>query len=106
MKTYVKVTYVAINSDGKPIMTANTFDDLRKGLDEYYGIGTTDIDNAVCLGWYPYITKYGDDYEGCYEYKHVIPWSDRIEERVDEIKVYCTDYHPHTIYSRDDLDND
>ena len=35
MGTRVKVTYVALNEYGKPIMSANTSDDLRKGLDDY-----------------------------------------------------------------------
>ena len=35
----IKVTYIAIDSDGhKPIMTAETLTDLKKGLDEYYEI--------------------------------------------------------------------
>lgn len=96
MGTRVKVTYVAINSDGhKPIMTASTFEDLRAGLDDYYAVNRGE---GECLGWYPYNTKYPDDYEGHYKYT----WKNVIRNEViietDEIKVYCIDYHPYTTY--------
>ncbi len=39
-RTYIKVTYVALTQWGKPIATAHTEEDLKAGIDEYYGIGT------------------------------------------------------------------
>lgn len=54
--TRVKVTYVAMDLDGhKPIMTASTFEDLRVGLDDYYGVHK---DQAECWGFYPSESKY------------------------------------------------
>ena len=97
MSTHIKVTYVALNEDGnKPIMTANTFENLLNGLNEYYGVGKDE--SAECLGFRPYNTKYPDDYEGYYEYKYIVKQHDNtIDEYIDKIKVYCVDYHPHTV---------
>jgi hypothetical protein len=96
----IRVTYVAIDEDGnKPILSAESFEDLKRGLDEYYGIGKTD---AKCLGFNTYITKYPDEYEGYYEYRYtnrVRNFStDEFEtvEGTDTIRVYCIDFYPHT----------
>ena len=92
--TRVKVTYVAMN-DYKPITTADSFDNLRKAIDDYYAV---DRGEAECLGFHPYHSKYPDDYEGHYKYT----WKNVIRNEViietDEIKVYCIDYHPYTTY--------
>lgn len=85
----IKVTYIAIDCDGhKPIMTAETFTDLKKGLDDYYEIDKT---NAECLGFFPYESKYPDEYEGYYKYKYHM-----IKEYIDKIKVYCVEFFPTT----------
>ena len=68
MGTRVKVTYIA-TSDGVPIVSASTFDNLRKGLDDYYAIDRTP---AKCLGFVPYETKYPDEYEGHYTYSYPV----------------------------------
>ena len=93
MATRVKVTYVALNEYGKPIMSASTFDDLRKGLDDYYAVDRTE---AKCLGFVPYYSKYPDVYEGHYTYSY--PSYDEKTTELDVIKVYCIDYFPHTVY--------
>lgn len=95
MGTRVKMTYVAVNEYGRPIISASTFDDLRKGLDEYYAVDRTD---AKCLGFIPYETKYPDEYEGHYSYSYSTITRDVKHTDVDVIKVYCIDYFPHTIY--------
>ena len=92
MATRVKVTYVAV-SDGAPIVSAGTFDDLRKALDKYYAVGKTD---AQCLGFVPYNTKYPDEYEGHYTYSY--PSHDEKSTDLDVVKVYCINYYPHTVY--------
>ena len=92
MATRVKVTYIAI-SDGVPIVSASTFDDLRKGLDDYYAVDRTD---AKCLGFVPYETKYPDEYEGHYTYSY--PSHDEESTELDVVKVYCINYYPHTVY--------
>jgi len=101
MSTYIKVTYVALDNDGnKPIMTANTFENLLKGLNDHYGIGKDE--SAEYLGFRPYNTKYPDDYEGYYEYKYTITQADgTVTEYIDKIKVYCVDYHPYTVLTLD-----
>ena len=90
----LKVTYVAMDVDGyKPIMTAASFEELRKGLDDYYAVDRT---TSKCLGFNIYNTKYPDSYEGYYEYEWVnIIRDEKIIER-DLIKVYCVDFWPET----------
>jgi hypothetical protein len=93
----IKVTYVAMDVDGyKPIMTAETFEDLRKGLDKYYAV---DREVATCLGWTPHITKYIDEYEGYFKYSYKAIYSDKngLEDEVDIVKVYCLNFYPETV---------
>ena len=90
----IKVIYVAMDVDGyKPIMTAETFEDLKKGLDEYYAVDRTD---AQCLGFTPYDTKYPDSYEGHYTYTFTMILHDQKETITDTIRVYCVDFYPET----------
>ena len=90
----IKVTYVAMEADGyKPIVTANDFDHLKKGLDEYNAVDRTD---AVCLGFTPYKTKYPDDYMGHYVYTWTMITHDIKETLTDTIKVYCVEFFPYT----------
>jgi hypothetical protein len=93
----IKVTYVAMDSDGnKPIVTAESFEDLRKGLDDYYAV---DRGAATCLGWTPYITKYPDELEGYYKYVYKSLHSDHDEDWDDDtdiINVYCLNFYPET----------
>ena len=92
MGTRVKVTYVAMDCDGnKPIMSADTFENLKAGLDEYYGC---DGRGGECLGFTPYQTKYPDDYEGHFEYKVTMD----NKTYTDQVKVYCIEYYPNTTY--------
>jgi hypothetical protein len=101
--TRVKVTYVAIDEDGnKPITTADTFDNLRLALDEYYAVGNN---QAQCLGFTPYETKYPDEYEGYYQYTYKYKYNNTTqsdEQLTDKIRVYCIEFYPHTVY---DIDN-
>jgi hypothetical protein len=94
MATTVKVTYIAIN-EYKPILSASSFKAIKEGLDEYYGV---DKGQAECLGFTPYNTKYPDDYEGHYSYSYTIKRYDEEVTSIDVVKVYCVNYHPHTIY--------
>ena len=88
----IKVTYVAVTEDsGQPIMTAESFDNLRKGLDDYYAIESTD---AKCLGFVPYNTKYPDSYEGHFTYSYTMITYGEKSTELDVIKVYCVDYFP------------
>ena len=96
MGTRIKVTYVAVDAEArKPIASAETFDNLRLALDKYYAV---DRGEGKCLGWYPYSSKYPNDYEGYYEYewKHVVGHEMYLE--IDTIRVYCIDFYPETKY--------
>lgn len=96
MTTYVRVTYVAMVPDGcKPIVTAHTFEDLKAGVNEYYGIAPNNPD-AEFIGFEPYITKYPDEYEGDLVYSVDKTFAE--EPCIERVKVYCTEFHPHTIY--------
>ena len=94
MGTRVRVTYVAMD-EYKPILSASSFEAIKEGLDEYYGV---DKGQAECLGFTPYDTKYPDDYEGYYSYSYTIKQYDKEITNIDVVKVYCVNYHPHTIY--------
>jgi hypothetical protein len=94
MATRVRVTYVAMD-EYKPILSASSFEELRKGLDEYYGV---DKGQAQCLGFVQFMTKYPDDYEGHYSYSYTMKQYDKEITNIDVVKVYCVNYHPHTIY--------
>ncbi len=93
--TRVKVTWIAI-LDGKPIVSAGTSEDLRKGLDEYYAVDRTD---AKCLGFVHYDSKYPDEYEGHYSYSYTMILRDVKHTEIDTVKVYCVDYYPKTTYN-------
>jgi len=94
MGTRVRVTYVAMD-EYKPILSASSFDAIKEGLDEYYGV---DKGQAECLGFTPYHTKYPDDYEGYYSYSYTIKQYDKEITNIDVVKIYCVDYYPYTIY--------
>jgi hypothetical protein len=94
--TRVKVTYVAMDLNGyKPIMTASTFEDLRVGLDDYYGVHKGE---AECWGWNPYEGKFPDEYEGYFTYAWKNVTRDEVTVVKDKVKVYCIEYHPFTTY--------
>ena len=96
MGTKVKVTYVAMDNYGvKPITSAGSFEDLRKSLDEYYGV---DKGTGEFVGYTPYYSKYPDEYEGYFEYKSEMIVYGVVEEYVDKIKIYSVEYYPHTVY--------
>ncbi len=94
MGTRVRVTYIAMD-EYKPILSASSFEELREGLDEYYGVHKGE---AQCLGFVPFMTKYPDDYEGHYSYSYTMKRYDEDVTNIDVVKVYCVNYHPHTIY--------
>lgn len=53
--------------DRIPVLTSTTIDKAKSLLDEYMSIG---LDKTVeYIGFFTYNSKYGDIYEGYYEYK-------------------------------------
>jgi len=90
----IKVTYVAMDVDGhRPIITADNFDNLKKGLDEYYAVDKTDV---ICTGFVLYETKYPDDYMGHYGYIWTMIVNGEEIKQIDTIKVYCIEFYPTT----------
>ena len=101
VRSYIRVTYVALSHWGKPIATAHTFDDLKVGIDEYYGIGKDK--DVKYINWTPYESKYPDEYEGYFEYEvNDFNWGAEIEK----VPVYCVDFYPYTKYEVDDSNPD
>lgn len=89
----IKVTYVAMNDYGdKPIVTANSMEDLRRGLDRYYGAP----EHAECLGFTPYQSELVEEYEGHFTYTTTMIFRGESVKDTDRIKVYCVDFFPLT----------
>ena len=94
--TRLKVTYIAMDADGRrPIMSADNFDDLKLGVDEYYAVDKTD---AICTGFVIYETKYPDDYMGHWGYICKTTTHGIETTYIDTIKVYCIEFYPETKY--------
>ncbi len=101
VRSYIRVTYVALSHWGKPIATAHTFDDLKAGIDEYYGIGKDK--DVKYLGWFPYESKYPDSYEGWFEYEvNDFNW----DREIETVTIHCVDFYPYTKYEVDDDNSD
>jgi hypothetical protein len=83
----IKVTYVACDFEDKyPIVTADSFENIRKALDEY--CGADERNAAKYLGFKPYDSKYGSEYEGYFEYEY--------EFGNVKFNIYCVDFFPKT----------
>lgn len=96
MGTRIKVTYVAVDAAAKkPVASAETFDNLRLALDEYYAVNKGE---GRCMGWYPFDSKYPNDYEGYYEYEWKNVVSHDVYLEIDTIRVYRVDFYPETKY--------
>ena len=92
MGTRVKVTYLALDEEKMPIVSADTFDNLKRGVDDYFGIGQDP--KARYLGYTPYSSKYPDPYEGYWEYE--VTYRDQPER--EKVHILCIDFYPHTVY--------
>jgi len=93
MDRKIKTTYVAI-IDSSPIMSADSFENLKLGLDEYFGC---DGRGGEYLCFVPHVTKYYDDYEGYFEYKTIFSSI----ECIDKVRVYSVEFYPPTNFSYD-----
>jgi hypothetical protein len=96
VRTYIRVTYVALSHYGKPIATAHTEKDLKDGIDEYYGIGTDP--KAKYIEWVNNNSKYPDELEGHHIYE-VDDMNGGLE--FEHVKVYCVEFYPYTKYEVD-----
>jgi len=86
-----------MDADGnKPIITASTLEETKKALDEFYGVPQ---DTKVkSLGLTRYESKYPDEYVGYFTYEWIMSINKKEITQSDQLKVYCIDYYPHTIY--------
>ncbi len=93
--TQIKVTYLACDYEERfPILSADSFDNLRLALDEYCG-----ADHGRYIGFTPYDTKYPSQYEGVIEYEcceNGKDWDGGTY--IDKFRVYCVDFYPETKY--------
>jgi hypothetical protein len=87
----IKVTYVACDYEDKfPIITADSFENIRKACDEY--CGADERDQAKYLGFKPYESKHGCDYEGYFEYECKL----NDKTYIDKFEIYCIEFYPQT----------
>lgn len=85
-----KVTYVACDyEDGFPIITADSFENIREALSDYCG-------NGKYIDFHIYETKYPNDYIGYMEYECVESSSDSSKTFVSKFKIYCLQLYPST----------
>ena len=98
-RTYVKVTWVAMLYN-RPVVTADTWDNLVAGVDDYYGQGTgiQDPSNKK-IGYIVDDSKYPDPngYDGYFEYE-VDDFNGGRE--IEKVLVFCVDFYPPTIYEK------
>lgn len=90
----IKVTYVACDYDEHfPILTADSFENIRKACDEY--CGADERNQANYLGFKPYECPggYACDYEGYFEY---VCKDGNGGSYIDKFKIYCIDFFPET----------
>lgn len=60
--------YVILDLEDRiPVLTAKTIEKTEQLLDEYMGVGVDG--NVKYVGFFQYNSKYGDIYEGYYEYE-------------------------------------
>jgi hypothetical protein len=93
--TYTRVSWVGVSDTGIPIASAFTFEDLKAGIDEYYGIGKDP--KAQYNTYVPHYSKYPDTYEGYLEYT-TDDYNGGTE--IEEVHIYCIDFYPVTRYTK------
>jgi hypothetical protein len=93
---YNKITYVALDYEDRfPITSADSWENLKLALDNY--CGADERNSGRCIGFTPYETKYGSDYEGFYEYeccRNGNDWDDGTYK--SKFKVWCVEFYPET----------
>jgi len=93
--TDTKQIYVAIDRNRmyKPLMAAESFEELEARLNYYYGC---EWHGGVNLGFTPCTDGCPDACKGQFQYKYYMVHSDRdkeLTEYIDIIRVYCIDYY-------------
>lgn len=91
----IKVTYLATDfEDGFPIISADSFENIRKALDDY--CGADHRNSGKYIDFHFYETKYPTDYEGYMEYECCENGKDWSKTISTKFKIYCIEFYPYT----------
>jgi hypothetical protein len=91
----IKATYLACDyEDGFPIITADSFENIREALDDYCGADHRNIGKYI--DFHIYETKYPNDYMGYMEYECLESRSDSSKTFISKFKIYCLEFYPLT----------
>ena len=91
----IKATYVACDFDEKfPIITADSFENIRLALDNY--CGADERDSAKFIAYHAYNPKYPNDYEGYFEYECCTNGNNWDDTYTDKFRIYCIEFYPLT----------
>jgi hypothetical protein len=101
--TSIKVTYLALDYEDKfPIISADSFDNLKLALDDY--CGADERNSGKYIGFTPYDSKYGSDYEGYFEYECCRNGNDwNGETYKNKFTVWCVEFYPKTKIERNEI---
>ena len=92
----IRAIYVACDFDEKyPILSADSFDNIRKALDEY--CGADERTSGKFIAFHAYESKYGSEYEGYFEYECCTSDNNWEFTYTDKFRIYCIDFYPPTI---------
>lgn len=91
-----RLTYVACDFDEKyPILSADSFDNIRLALDEY--CGADERNSGKFIAFHAYESKYGSEYEGYFEYECCTTGNNWDSTYTDKFRIYCIEFYPLTI---------
>ena len=92
----IKTIYLACDFDEKfPVISADSFDNMRKALDNY--CGADERNSGKFIAFVPYDSKYPSDYEGYYEYECCTNGNNWDNTYTDKFRIYCVEFYPPTI---------
>lgn len=68
----MRVVYIALDSDKKPIAASDTIEGIREYLDDYCGATEEYNNRARFVNYQPHTSKYPSDYEGMFIYEECL----------------------------------
>ena len=93
----IKVTYIACDYDEKfPILTTDSFENMRKALDDYCGADERNVGKFIA--YHPYNPKYPSEYEGYFEYECCTNGNNWDSTYTEKFRIYCIEFFPETKY--------
>lgn len=97
--TYIKATWIACDyEEGFPIISADSFDNLKLALDDY--CGADNRNSGKCIGFTPYVTNFPCDYGGYYEYECCKDGTNWDETYIHKFRIYCVEFYSQTKYEK------